>query len=436
MTKIKTFLLTALSGTILVVGAQAQVVLTGTEYTQDFSSLGSGLPTGWQVYTGATSNSLGSTASFTTTATSWGDTAGRFKNFASSDGLSSASSTGAQSDSTLRSLGIRQSGSFGDPGAAFVVEIEDTTGFQNFNMSFQAQMLFVHDRSTTWMIDYRVGNSGAFTNLGSYEDPNVFSSTTIATDFNIANFGSSINNQADIVQIRIWAQSASSGDGSRDSFAITDFSLTYNDTLGPSTTERPTGSGSILYNFNDNVRAVSSDVAAASILGSNLTVELGTPSYASGVSGNALNVSSWSAVTSINDLDLASSNRFAFDLQVAQGLEFSIESLSFDLRRSATGPQQWAIYYSDQADSGFTLLRSGTLVPDGSFVNFFIDDFSQSLLFDGTTYFRFYGFDASSSGGTLRIDNLQFDLNIIPEPSSALLMGVGLLVLALRRRSS
>ncbi|MGI8502477.1 MAG: choice-of-anchor Y domain-containing protein, partial [Hassallia sp.] len=208
------------------------VTLNGTPYEENFDGIGFGLPLGWLLYTGATSSSLGTSVSFTTTTTTWGDTTGAFKNFAANDsGLASNenASKNLQDSATDRALGIRQTGTgtspgFGDPGASFVFNLDNTLGFQNFGLSFKAQILSVQTRSTIWTVDYRVGNSGNFNVLGTYSDPNAFGSSTL----NFSNFATNINNQSNQVQIRISALSASTGSSNRDSFGIDDFQLTYN----------------------------------------------------------------------------------------------------------------------------------------------------------------------------------------------------------------
>jgi Ca2+-binding RTX toxin-like protein len=200
------------------------VTLTGTQYNENFDNIGSGLPTGWQIYTDANPSSLETPQSLTTTTATWSNTTGGFKNFAANDsGLTLDASTSDQNLAVDRALGIRQTGSFGDPGASFVFTLNNTLGFQNFGLSFKAQMLSVQPRSTTWTIDYKVGNSDSFTTLSTYTDPGEFGSSTQ----NILNFGTNINNQSSQVQIRISALSASTGIGSRDSFGIDDFQLTY-----------------------------------------------------------------------------------------------------------------------------------------------------------------------------------------------------------------
>lgn len=220
------------------------IILTDTQYDENFDGISSDLPDGWLVYTGATSLSVGTVGTWSTATANWGDNTGGFKNFAANDsGLVSD-----QNSATDRALGIRQTGSFGDPGASFVFTLENTTGFQNFGLSFQAQMLSVQNRSTTWTVDYRVGNSGSFTALGTYSDPGTFGSSTL----NFSNFGTDINNQSNQVQIRISALSASTGSNSRDSFGIDDFQLTY--TPVGSNTNPPVvtlpGAGTISYSEN------------------------------------------------------------------------------------------------------------------------------------------------------------------------------------------
>jgi predicted extracellular nuclease len=213
----------------------APVTLIGTLYNETFDGIGTGLPSGWDIYTGATVSSPGTSATFTTTPATWASTTAGFKNFAAGDSLTSIATVAQQSAASDRALGIRQTGTFGDPGGSFVFSLNNTSGFQNFGLSFKAQMLDVQPRSTTWTADYRVGSSGNFTPLGTYTDPGVFGSTTLSTGSGLSAFGTDINNQSNPVQIRISALSASTGSGNRDSFGIDDFQLTYStgDTTPP-----------------------------------------------------------------------------------------------------------------------------------------------------------------------------------------------------------
>ena len=229
------FKTTFLIACLILAGAtvcQGALTLTGTSYTESFDTIGSGLSAGWSVNTGATASSVGSAATLTTAATSWATTTGNFRNVASSDGLNSGDSATTQAASTDRALGIRQTGAFGDPGAAFELNIQNTTGFNNFSLSVSLQMLSVQGFSTTWTVDYRLGDSGTFTSLGTYSDPGTFGTTSFtanSTDL------SSWNDQSQDVWFRVVALNAATGSGSRDTFAIDDFSLTYSVVPEPAT---------------------------------------------------------------------------------------------------------------------------------------------------------------------------------------------------------
>jgi hypothetical protein len=223
-----------------------QIVLSGNSYTENFDSIGTGLPSGWGVYTGATASSLGTEVSFNTDLTAWGNTAGAFKNFASANnpGASASDSGAVQSGYADRALGVRQGTSFGDPGAAFVAEIAGTTGFGSFGLTLDLQMLSVQGRSTLWTIDYRIGTSGMFTPIGSYSDPGVFGSTT-----QTLSFGGALDNQAESVYVRVAALSATTGTGSRDSIGIDNFTLSYTPVPEPHEYACVAGLGLILFAF-------------------------------------------------------------------------------------------------------------------------------------------------------------------------------------------
>ncbi len=209
--------------------APAQVTLSGTGYVQNFNDLSSGLPPGWSVRTNATATSLGSAAVFTTNATSWGSTSGQFANYASTlsnygtNFVGTNESTAVQAACTNRCLGLRQTGSFGDPGSAFVLQIQNTLGLANFQLSIDFNMLSVQGRSNVWTIDYGTGsNPGSFTLLATNVDPGLFSTTT-----RVIPFGNALDNLAQNVWIRIVALDSSNGSGSRDTFGIDNFSLSY-----------------------------------------------------------------------------------------------------------------------------------------------------------------------------------------------------------------
>jgi hypothetical protein len=212
----------------LVVSAAAQVMLTGTNYTETFNSISNGLPPGWSVRTNATTTGLGQPASFRTAGKTWGDNTGEFGNCAAivsntGTNFSGTESATVQGNCTNRVLAIRQTSVFGDPGAAFVFQIANTTGFSNFTFSVDLSLLKLNGFSTTWNIEYAVDDSpSSFTLLGTYSDPGTFSTTnrTFA-------LGTNADNQPNNVWIRIAALSNATGSGSRDTVGIDNFVLNY-----------------------------------------------------------------------------------------------------------------------------------------------------------------------------------------------------------------
>ena len=207
------------------------IVLSASPFILNFNDIGTALPAGVTVRTGASATTLGTTATLTTSPTDWNNTSGAFKNFASGNITTDGTATSAeQSGSSDRALGIRQTGSVGDPGAAFVFEINNTTGKTNLKMEFKLQSL---DKSTTgrtvvWKVQYGIGDAPA-----SFTDATVtgtmttvlgtFANNTVTVDF-----GAALNNLSEKVWVRIIAPTASTGSGSRPSTAIDDVKFTWN----------------------------------------------------------------------------------------------------------------------------------------------------------------------------------------------------------------
>jgi hypothetical protein len=153
------------AGLALVAG-QGQVVLTGTSYSETFNSLTtSGLPLGWSVSTlssgdfgggGSTliSTGIDGLGQFNqTTSTTWNSQVAAspgygFANVASTKGAPPFRpspgfgpmpvNANQQKNSANRALAVGLDGASPLTGA-FVLEIADTTGFQNFNLSFDYQ---------------------------------------------------------------------------------------------------------------------------------------------------------------------------------------------------------------------------------------------------------------------------------------------------------
>jgi hypothetical protein len=227
----------------------AQVVLTGTNYAQNFDAIGSGLPAGWTVRTNATATTLGTiTTNYNAAGNSWGDSRGEFRNCASTSNsgtnFNGNESTTVQTNCLNRALAIRQTSAFGDPGAAFVLQIANTIGLSNLTLSVDLCTLKTNGNITTWTIQYAAGDSPAsFTTLGYYTNSTTFGATT-----ETYNLGTNANNQSSNVWVRIVALSAAVGSGNRDTFGVDNFSLSWNKNGAPITT--PAISRIVLTNGN------------------------------------------------------------------------------------------------------------------------------------------------------------------------------------------
>lgn len=245
----KTALLFALTaGTLF---ANAQLTLTGTSYSQNFNTISTGLPTGWSVYTGASTSSVGTIASFNSSAlygkiadTSVGTGCGAalvnndgFKNYPSANLATTKTATCAQQEATTdRAMGVRQKSGTApayDPGAAFVLKLANTTGIKSLVATFKLQSLdTTTPRTASWTVDYGIGTAPtSFTDAaptGTLTTGNfVFSNNSINV-----NFGAALDNKSSNVWIRIVTLNASTGTGTRPSTAIDDFNLTYTNTVG------------------------------------------------------------------------------------------------------------------------------------------------------------------------------------------------------------
>lgn len=207
----------------------AQQTITSGTYAQDFNSLSAGLPSGWSVRTLANASSLGNTATLNTaTTTAWAATTGQFANFASNN-IPSSSDAATQTADFDRALGVRQTGSFGDPGAAFTFNFS-TINVDLQSISFDMMTLSNQPRFTTWTIQYGIGvTPSTFADLGTYvsgtgDDPK-FASTNYV--FDLASFSADLaamSNQAS-VWFRVVALTASGSSSNRDTTAIDNFSI-------------------------------------------------------------------------------------------------------------------------------------------------------------------------------------------------------------------
>ena len=212
--------------------------LTNSPYVQNFDGIAGGLPQGITVKIGATTSSTGTgdmpfypTSGLSST-TAWSQTSAGIKNFASATGLTAVSDATAQGAHPNRALGIRQTSATGyDPGSAYLIELTNTTGKSNFQMSFLLQSLDASatGRTTTWTVEYGLGATPtSFTAVTT--NPATLTTTlgTFTSTPITVNFGSSLNNQSQKVWIRIVTLAATTGSGSRPSTAIDDLQLSWN----------------------------------------------------------------------------------------------------------------------------------------------------------------------------------------------------------------
>ncbi|NOT51006.1 MAG: hypothetical protein HOP10_06990 [Chitinophagaceae bacterium] len=212
------------------------ISLTASPQTINFDNIGtSGLPQGVYVKENATSLDLGVEASVPVnhfnTQTQWSSTTGAFKNFASATGLASNASTATQNASTNRALGIRQTGSYGDPGAAFAFQLANTTGKSNLALEFKLQSLDITaaGRTTTWRVDYGTGLSpSSFTTIATAPVTLTTAYGTFANTTVTVNFGAALNNISGPIWIRIVTLSAATGSSNRASTGIDDVKFTWN----------------------------------------------------------------------------------------------------------------------------------------------------------------------------------------------------------------
>lgn len=205
------------------------IELTASPFTLNFDNIATELPQGVFVKIASSSTSIGTNGVFSGNQASWSNTSSGFKNYASATGLTAASSSTEQNASTNRALGVKQTGSTGfDPGAAFVLQLNNTTGKTYLILNFLLQSLADGiGRTTTWQVDYALGdNPNTFIPVTT--SPSVittgptFSSTPVKV-----NFGNVLDNKNSKVWIRIVTLSATTGSGSRASTGIDNVEISW-----------------------------------------------------------------------------------------------------------------------------------------------------------------------------------------------------------------
>lgn len=214
--------------------SNAQIILTATNYIENFDGLNSGLPLGWTVRTGASASSIGNVEIFDPAHKTWANTSGGYRNCGSGDITLTSSNSSAN---TNRGLALRQTGSFGDPGAAFTAQFANTLGFENFQLSFKLQSLNSSSaRITEWQVQWTTGtNPSNFSTIICSPTFNSTGGNTISNTTVSCFLPASFEDNYDNVWLRIVALSGTTGSGSRVTTGIDDFQLNYNviDPLAP-----------------------------------------------------------------------------------------------------------------------------------------------------------------------------------------------------------
>jgi len=246
--------LTLVFATSIALSAGAQLALTGTNYCQNFDSIGSGLPGEWLIYTNAKATQLGTPLAFDPAPTSWANNSFGFGNYASTinggTNLLGTEVSDKQPGFTNRALGLRTTGA-ADPGAAFVLKIDNTKGLENFTLDLDFLLLSVQNRTNVWTVDYGIGsNPGSFVAVGTYTALGNGNGGVFGATHKTFSFGRELENQSGPVFIRIVNLSASglsSGSGStyRPTVGMDNFVLSW---TGITSTNRPSLTGIILTN--------------------------------------------------------------------------------------------------------------------------------------------------------------------------------------------
>ena len=255
--------------TCLAWSAGAQLVLTGTNYWQSFDGIGGGLPGEWLIYTNAKSTQLGTPLTFNPMPTNWAKSSFGFGNYASTiNGGTNLLGTEAPANQyvfTNRALGLRTT-SAADPGAAFVLKIDNTKGLKNFTLDLDFLLLSVQNRTNVWTVDYGLGsNPDSFVAVGTYTALGNGNGGVFGATHKTFAFGKGLDNQPGPVFIRIANLSpsgSSSGSGAyRPTVGIDNFSLNFTSDL-PSITGIIITNGSVQIDFT----GTASDTALSFLL--------------------------------------------------------------------------------------------------------------------------------------------------------------------------
>lgn len=133
--------------------------------------------------------------------------------------------------------------------------------------------------------------------------------------------------------------------------------------------------------------------------------------------------------------DINSDQYISFTLTMDPGYEFDLNQINFGYRRNADGPQSLALYMSNNGFTTSMQLGSDLSLASTDYFTFGYTDVSADT-FSGTLEFRLFGWNAvsSSATGDLHFDEMWVQGTVIPEPSTWVLVGLGLSALIARRK--
>ena len=206
-----------------VLHAQVSIVAS---YTQNYNSIGTALPAGWDVWTSSTATGNGLAGSWSTAPAANNATASASTYFRNLPGASQ-NWTASLSAGTDRAIGWR-TGNAASRDGSITFTLANTTGYNLNSLSFQ---LFTPNSSGasgpgTYQLQYQIGASGIFTQLAavSYTNDTAQNPLLVTTITLSSGQLTALNNQAGQVTLR-WDNTATTGTAFH-SLALDNFSYT------------------------------------------------------------------------------------------------------------------------------------------------------------------------------------------------------------------
>jgi hypothetical protein len=190
--------------------------------------------------------------------------------------------------------------------------------------------------------------------------------------------------------------------------------------------------GTVYWNMNDLTTPTSnavSNLTVSALSQGNTTTTGGTTTSVSSGYTFLLNSATTTASGSFNltfsaksgTLDTGSSSYMAVTLTPAAGYSGTVHTIGFGSRSTATGPSTLSLRSSADGYAADVASFSSSTSSDWTY---FTNSFSNPVEFSSSSplMLRLYGSGGSSaSSGNWRIDDLQLDVVLVPEPAAMLL---------------